>query len=355
MSQQVVTKNPTSTATIVAGWTNPQNAYASDNARASANIENAEQEYGGYGFAVPENATINKVEVGLEGYTSAGEQLDVKIYDGSSWYAKTALIRSGEQLEWLDFTAYTQWIPEKVNAVKTRIVFRGTSGGGDTCYPKETFLLCVDVDRNYLLKQCNEIRPGDMVLGYRKDQGYHCCRVVNAEKHEGEFELLKITVDKSPIVKGADVSKLKDFKPWKEYIYVTPNHEVCSPTHYGRTKCGELREGDLLVDLHLGRMINVPIIKIEKSKYKGTVYNVKLEPHYEDFFYFIISLENEHIKVLEKLLGKKWNFFKNVEFALLGLAIKTWYVDWLPVRVTYTEAISMAGYSTKMSLTKTGN
>ncbi len=355
MSQQVVTRNPTSTTTIVAGWANPQNAYTSDNSRTSTSIENAEQEYSEYGFAIPENATVNKVEVGLEGYTSAGELLDVKIYDGSSWYVKTALTRSSEQMEWLDFTANTQWTPGKVNAVKTRIVFRGVGGGGDTCYPKETFLLCVDVDRNYLLKRCSEIQLGDMVLGYKKGQGYHCCHVVNVEKHEGEFKLLKITVDKSPIVKGVDIEKRKDFKPWKEYIYVTPNHEVCSPIHDGRTKCGELKEGDLLTDLHLGQMINVPIIKIEKTKYKGTIYNVKLEPHYEDFFYFIISLEDEHAKVLEKLLGKNWNFFKNVEFALLGLAIKTWYVDWLPVRVTYTEATSAAGYSTKMSLTKTGN
>jgi hypothetical protein len=350
------TRSPTQTTTIVAGWSNPTYAYSSNDQRTDTGTDQAEQEYSGYGFSVPSGAVINKIEVGIEGYcTSPGvDLLTVKTWDGSSWFSLDATANYGppDVTQWLDFTNKTTWTPQKVNQVKTRILYK-QQAGGDSCYPDKTFLLCIDDDDNYAVKRCSEVKAGDMVLGYRKDQGYQRCHVVNVEKHEGTFDILKITIDKSPVIRNVDVAKVQGVNKWKEYIYVTPNHEVCSPTHGGRVKCELLKVGDLLTDLHLGQMIHVPVTSIEETAFRGTVYNVRLAPHYEGFFYFIVSLDDEHIQVLETLLGKGWNLFKNVEFALFGLGIKSWLVDWLPVRVTYTEAIQ-AGHSTKMSMTKTG-
>ena len=47
---QVVTKFPTTTTTIVAGWTNPTNAYAEDGVNTYSSTNGAEQKYGGWNF-----------------------------------------------------------------------------------------------------------------------------------------------------------------------------------------------------------------------------------------------------------------------------------------------------------------
>ncbi|MCW1308536.1 MAG: hypothetical protein QW507_00800, partial [Candidatus Nanoarchaeia archaeon] len=136
---QVAIYNATSTTTITSGWTNPTYAYAPDNLRTYTSTSGAEQEYSGYGINIPSGATINKVWVGLEGYTTdaAYEELYVKIYDGTAWYTKIVTDYSSETLQWIDFTTSTTWTPEKVNSIKTRILYYYTGGGGG-CYPNFT-------------------------------------------------------------------------------------------------------------------------------------------------------------------------------------------------------------------------
>ncbi len=71
------------------GWTNPGNAYASDNNRTVANSGNDEVEYYGFDFsAIPAGATINGIEVLIEGYQEGGgtpRQADISLsWNGGS-------------------------------------------------------------------------------------------------------------------------------------------------------------------------------------------------------------------------------------------------------------------------------
>lgn len=98
---------PTGTAVVVAGWTNPEYAYRTDNTYATSSTDTAEQAY--TGFANPFKAlggaeTIDKVFVKIKHYIaytkapagtgdSATATASIKVYDGSSWttYQITAL------------------------------------------------------------------------------------------------------------------------------------------------------------------------------------------------------------------------------------------------------------------------
>jgi len=67
------------------GWVNPTYVYSSDNHRASADSSNDKIFYKNFGFSIPAGATINGIEVQVEGYTSNTRQADVKIsWDGGS-------------------------------------------------------------------------------------------------------------------------------------------------------------------------------------------------------------------------------------------------------------------------------
>jgi hypothetical protein len=61
------------------GWTNPQNAYASDNARAVADSSSDVVEYQNFGFSIPGGSTINGIEVQVEGYNTGSRQADITL------------------------------------------------------------------------------------------------------------------------------------------------------------------------------------------------------------------------------------------------------------------------------------
>jgi hypothetical protein len=52
-----------------------------------------------------------------------------------------------------------------------------------------------------------------------------------------------------------------------------------------------------------------------------------------------VSLDDEEVTILKKLLGNEWNKFRRNEFDLFDFMYKqTWYVDWISVRVTYIQS-----------------
>jgi|GEM_PF-2833216 len=133
------TKSPTSNTTIVGGWVSPQNAYSSDDLRTSTSADNAEQEYAGYGFGVPDNATINQCKVKVECYSNAPllEDLYIKVWDGNQWSSEFDVpYTSVEQVIEIDVSSFLN-TPAKVNAAKTRIRYHYAGGGGDTCFPPD--------------------------------------------------------------------------------------------------------------------------------------------------------------------------------------------------------------------------
>ena len=66
--------SPSVNANSSNGWDAPQNAYASDNSRASDNANSDIVQYYNFGFSVPGDAIVNGIEVKVEGYTNNSRQ-----------------------------------------------------------------------------------------------------------------------------------------------------------------------------------------------------------------------------------------------------------------------------------------
>ena len=64
-------KSATATGGTYNDWTNPTNAYTSNNQYASAVFSYVKQSYEDFDFGVPSGATINGIQIQVEGYTSA--------------------------------------------------------------------------------------------------------------------------------------------------------------------------------------------------------------------------------------------------------------------------------------------
>jgi len=69
------------------GWTNPGNAYVSDDSRAVADNKNNFVHYYNFGLSIPSGSAINGIEVQVEGYTTNSRQavIDLSWNGGSSY------------------------------------------------------------------------------------------------------------------------------------------------------------------------------------------------------------------------------------------------------------------------------
>ena len=77
-------KSPTATGAYANTWTNPTNAYSSNDTYAIATALEG-QDYQDYDFGIPEGATINGIEVSVESYVSSSTSLTVSLsYDNYS-------------------------------------------------------------------------------------------------------------------------------------------------------------------------------------------------------------------------------------------------------------------------------
>jgi len=61
-------KSPTATGSLYNTWTNPENAYISDDIFAVTTGDRKKQDYGNFGFNIPSVAIINGIEVRIEGH-----------------------------------------------------------------------------------------------------------------------------------------------------------------------------------------------------------------------------------------------------------------------------------------------
>jgi len=325
----VETRSPTTTTTIVSGWNNPTYVYASDDLRAYTSAVGAEQEYSGYGFNIPSTATIQGVYVGVEAYTTTtGDILNVKIYNGTTWFIKTATDYDSETLQWLNFTSYTNWTPSMINNIKTRIYY-SVEGGGDTCFSNNTYFLTTNLT-HFIIKRVTELTPNDYLYCYNKNKGgYALCKISQVIKHEGNYEIMRIYFNLTPTIKNQKLN-------YKEFIELTPNHPIFNPKTGNRTEARELKVGDNLTHLYLNEMLNFTIDKIEY--YNATeVYDVKVMEEFKDYYIFGIGLSDDMVKTLESLFGNNWNIISANDFPYVGLMFKqTYYVDWIAIKVNYT-------------------
>jgi len=149
---------PTSTSVIVAGWTNPTNAYLFDNAFAYSETTTAEQEYAGY-YGMPAGTEIiDKVFIRLkwkstittlnQGDTATAVST-VKVYNGSTWQSyqvttqvlavstandESFVATAGDDTNestLIDVTTFIDTLA-KLAAIKTRLLFTVAVAAGVT-------------------------------------------------------------------------------------------------------------------------------------------------------------------------------------------------------------------------------
>jgi len=154
----VLEKYPSATSAVVAGWTNPTNAYAFDNTYAYSETTTAEQEYSGYGNFLTGVEVIDKVFIHLkwkstittvnQGDTATGT-CTIRVYDGATWqnYQVTAqdlavstandesfVATEGNDTNtatFIDVTPHVTTLTE-LNSIITRLLFATTFAAGAT-------------------------------------------------------------------------------------------------------------------------------------------------------------------------------------------------------------------------------
>ncbi|MCW1308799.1 MAG: hypothetical protein QW507_02220, partial [Candidatus Nanoarchaeia archaeon] len=199
-----------------------------------------------------------------------------------------------------DFTTSTTWTPEKVNSIKTRILYYYTGGGGG-CYPNFTKAI-VYSDHHYSFKAPNEIQIGEDILCWNERDGVHLCRVTGIDKHSGEWKLLNFSI--------ANLS-----------LVVTDNHPIPSPELNKTMEAKEFKPGMKLRVLLNGSISLAEISSIEELNFIGEVYDIKI---------------NES-SILLLLSNPPSNKFSSLDsLSAIDAEIKTYYVDWLPVRINYS-------------------
>ena len=109
-------KSPTATASPNS-WTNPSDAFSSNNTYASESTNNDSQGYRDFGFSVPGGATINGIEVTLEAYSQA-----------------TSTVLS-DNFGITDSSAVTGWTEDGSNSSGNGTVIKAASTGDNTASP----------------------------------------------------------------------------------------------------------------------------------------------------------------------------------------------------------------------------
>jgi hypothetical protein len=116
LQQTTQTKSPTTTN---GNWINPENAYVDGSGWASANKDKDTQQYGGYGFAIPNGSQIVSVRVGLDVWTQDDEKILLYVSDdgGKSWVNSWSSdkLPKAETTFWIDITDWTKWTAENMN------------------------------------------------------------------------------------------------------------------------------------------------------------------------------------------------------------------------------------------------
>jgi len=89
--------SPSATGETYDEWINPTNVYSSDNSDALQNVDTYMQDYYNFNFGVPEGATIDGIEVSIEGesnYAGANDKIEIEL----SWDSGNTYTNENKQL-----------------------------------------------------------------------------------------------------------------------------------------------------------------------------------------------------------------------------------------------------------------
>jgi len=318
-------KSPSDTWKIgVYGWSFPTFAYASDDSRAVGIKNMAHQGYKGYGFSLS-GATIEKVEVGFEWYETSGGIGGYVSWDGSStWeYIMYCQFHDVEGFVWVDVTEKTDWTPIKLDDSHLATSVKYQTGGG--CYGLDAEVGLWEGG----LKKVRDVIIGDILTGWNQSEiemeneetfstQFVPSTVINVTLHEGFWNLTRI------IAENVYNSSLhKD-------VLVTLDHKLPYISEYEETdnKTKIKVEVKRAEDFVLGDEL-LGFMKSEMNETTGEMIPAYFTPYQVSQ----IDLLNTTEGVMDIQTDTK--FFMG-HYLLQEKVPWTGYVDWIPIRVTYT-------------------
>lgn len=366
------TRSPTSNS---GQWIDGANAYASDDAYAWAfQIFDPVHTYSDYGFSL-DGVDIEEVLIGVEYYLSASPyHIHIQVYDGTSWSAWSDPFSHWEEevMLWLDYTTVFDWTPEKVNAIQTRIMY--SLGEGGACYPNNMYFVVIEnsslLGRDllnitdwqfYNPKQIQESLEQNRtlyVLSWNEIEGWFVnenSRVVQVDEHdEGNYTLYDMYSGELDINYTDEDGKEKKLK-WESHIELTSNHKI--PYFDGSEWILDTSEslfnhwdnGETVYVNHLWwnyslKPFPVTDVKVTK-KFTRKVYNVWTQGDMESTNETLIqykkgkTLSEQEYDMLMHL--KKCGVPIGEFPPFLAVTTKipyTAYLNWIPVRITHSEA-----------------
>ena len=352
---QVVTKYPTTTTTIVDGWTNPANAYAEDGACTYSSTDWSEQKYGGWNFTesdIPPGSTITKVEIGCKHYEvdppDYYQYTELKYVKSSDLSFMTDLTkRSSLTWDYWDITSYeSSWDLTKLNNADVRIICKLVSSSGSGCYVEtenEKIYVIVGDFNNKTIKSIGELQVGEKVLIFHREKGLMFSPVVKIERSPLIQEDV-VEIWSEPIrLKAKNI----DFK-WASHITVTKKHPVIVFKKEGLRFAGPLQftaeelyyrllAGEKFWQGHLwfGWSIEMfPIGRAALRTVNGSAYKIVTE---DNGNLITKSLFNYELEFLEKKYGLSLKCQTELGPPFMAVSVKTTsYVDAVALRVTFT-------------------
>ncbi|MDI6756459.1 MAG: Ig-like domain repeat protein [Endomicrobiia bacterium] len=114
-------------------WSNPGAVYDNDTSTASSATNGQTHTFGGYGFSVPLDVTIDKVVVRADVLSAAGSnngdgiKIEVSENGGTSWlgdsWTMVNISSTSQDIFYIDVTTWTTWSPAKLNGdnIKVRV------------------------------------------------------------------------------------------------------------------------------------------------------------------------------------------------------------------------------------------
>jgi len=227
----IIEKSPTSTGTLISEWVNPTEAFVSDNVYSAGGVDNAQQDYGDFGFDL--FGSIDKVIVKLE-HVEVGGFWQIYLYvswdGGSTWSDPHEVpIALTERVDEIDVTGDTDWTAEKLSDANFKVlVFANRVGTG--CYHIDSELMTFEG----VLKKIRACKSGDLVLGWDIDKArFVKAKVKRVVVHKREtplkpFQLRRIVCKIPEYEKGGyvDIAVTLDHKVWERRRGLIPAKDV---------------------------------------------------------------------------------------------------------------------------------
>jgi hypothetical protein len=356
----VVTKFPTTTTTIVAGWTNPTNAYAEDGVNTYSSTNGAEQKYGGWNFTtsdIPSGSTITKVEMGAKHYevnpTGYYHITTLKYVESTGLIVTFGLTqRTTLTWDWVDITSCeSSWDLTKLNNADVRIIMTEEAIEGGCLFEKgdeKTYVLGID-EEGFFMKPASELKVGDIVIVWtEKDRKLVKAKVTEVSKNEGVLKFINIVfqrvkapsltfegqyVESQPYtIVTADQPLVVFKKPEVEKEVFTQGIRLTAEELYQRVLAGE--------EFWTGsfRNWNIQMEKIERVELietNGVAYKIKTELDGTGAHVFAETLTPTEIKKWE-MHGYSLREIPKISKLLWKPEKATCYVDAVALRVTFT-------------------